>query len=366
MNRFLLMIVISLNALYAYSTDYVYKAGYGIASTWRTEDAIGIFPVQSSETYFGINSVNSTDSHLATCYGYGVGLTSGKKYYALSPFVDSYYMNGNVSTALPLSYPTLKQSKNNDMTHIAKSDYMIADVTASSSTTFSFDHLGYMLRLSVKTQDAETFTGAELQTSKGAFMNKGTLNIEERRLTVEESSSVVGLTLDNIYVSRGGQLTVYFVLPATDMSSGKITATFKTASGNTYTCSFDGKKYEAGKLYNVERTLSQGGTYRMVQTFQQSQELTTRQSKQRKASASVTYSNCQIKDFILASNDISYYIIGDANSDGKVSISDIVTTVKYINGITPTKFNKDAVDFNKDGIVNKTDLPKLENLILSK
>ena len=65
--------------------------------------------------------------------------------------------------------------------------------------------------------------------------------------------------------------------------------------------------------------------------------------------------------FIEPTNDI---IMGDANNDRQVNVTDIVATVNYIMNKPSTDFNFDAADVNQDGYVNVTDIVAMVNIIM--
>ncbi len=62
---------------------------------------------------------------------------------------------------------------------------------------------------------------------------------------------------------------------------------------------------------------------------------------------------------------ISSYILGDANADGTVNVSDIVEMVNYIMNNASSRFVKVAADVNEDGDVNVTDIVAVVNIILN-
>ena len=62
---------------------------------------------------------------------------------------------------------------------------------------------------------------------------------------------------------------------------------------------------------------------------------------------------------------ISSYILGDANADGLVNVSDIVEMVNYIMNNASSRFVKVAADVNEDGDVNVTDIVAVVNIILN-
>ena len=58
------------------------------------------------------------------------------------------------------------------------------------------------------------------------------------------------------------------------------------------------------------------------------------------------------------------YILGDANGDGVVNVTDIVATVNYIMNKPSDDFNKYAADVNGDDEVNVTDIVGMVNIIM--
>ena len=59
------------------------------------------------------------------------------------------------------------------------------------------------------------------------------------------------------------------------------------------------------------------------------------------------------------------FVTGDANGDGKVTITDAVAIVNYILGNPSADFNKDAADVSGDGNITITDAVGVVNIILN-
>lgn len=57
-------------------------------------------------------------------------------------------------------------------------------------------------------------------------------------------------------------------------------------------------------------------------------------------------------------------LLGDANSDGTVDVSDIATIAGYILGDETEQFDAQAADFNRDGTIDVTDISLTANYIL--
>lgn len=62
---------------------------------------------------------------------------------------------------------------------------------------------------------------------------------------------------------------------------------------------------------------------------------------------------------------VNSYILGDANNDGTINVSDIVEIVNYIMNNASSRFVKVAADINEDGDVNVTDIVRVVSVIMS-
>jgi hypothetical protein len=58
-------------------------------------------------------------------------------------------------------------------------------------------------------------------------------------------------------------------------------------------------------------------------------------------------------------------IPGDANCDGLVNVSDVISQVNYIMNLNPQPFCFDNADVNGDGVINVTDVTETINLIMA-
>lgn len=73
-------------------------------------------------------------------------------------------------------------------------------------------------------------------------------------------------------------------------------------------------------------------------------------------------------EYLLGTPDFEFrassVILGDANGDGSVNVTDIVATVNYIMEKPSADFNEEAADVNQDGYVNVTDIVGMVNIIM--
>lgn len=77
-----------------------------------------------------------------------------------------------------------------------------------------------------------------------------------------------------------------------------------------------------------------------------------------------------VKDYATASQWKEFKVmkrllLGDANKDGLVNVSDVTTIINYILGNDPDPFDFEAADCATDGIINVSDVTALINMILS-
>ncbi len=371
MMRCLLTLLTLTFVLKAYSIGYVYVEGYGIKSAWSSGDEVGIFAENDTQTRFRLQTISGSDTHQAQFYGYGISLKNQKTYYSFSPYSVDYYMNDNVATALPIAYPELTQSANNSTAHIAASDYQVANVTTTTenTATLTYSHLGTVIRLSLNVPEDVTFKQAKLTTDRGAFVKTGTLNLQTRKVTAGTSSTDLTLSLGDIVVARGSKLTLYFIALAANLNGGNVTATLTASNGDTYTCTFAGRNYEAGKLYNIERTLMPSVNQPLAVASQQAlaRAAAEQQSSQHRVAGVVTYPTCVVTDYLIAYSDINNAplppVRGDANGDGVVNDEDKKAIHCHVLGRTPTSFYPVAADANRDGQVNVGDIEMITKML---
>ena len=60
-----------------------------------------------------------------------------------------------------------------------------------------------------------------------------------------------------------------------------------------------------------------------------------------------------------------FFLLGDANGDGIVNVTDIVEIINFMNMKASAQFNKKAADFTGDGDVDENDINAISSLIMS-
>lgn len=59
-------------------------------------------------------------------------------------------------------------------------------------------------------------------------------------------------------------------------------------------------------------------------------------------------------------------LLGDANDDGFINMSDVTTIIEYVLGKNPSPFVFANADVNEDGFINMSDVTSIINIILGK
>lgn len=192
---------------------------------WKAGDVIGVIPMDNEtvQSNYKISKIDS-DPKTATFDGGVWALKEGKGYAAYYPYSE---VVARKNSKLEFSFLGQTQTANNSLEHISAYDYMYAPaVTASSSTTaFNFSHLVSLVRVQVTVPQADEYTSLVLESSAAWFAGKAELSLAEGTMTSTQSLKSCTIALDNISVSAGGVLTVWFAtLPTSALDGVSLTA----------------------------------------------------------------------------------------------------------------------------------------------
>lgn len=218
---------------------------------WKAGDVIGVIPMDNEtvQSNYKISKIDS-DPKTATFDGGVWALKEGKGYAAYYPYSE---VVARKNSKLEFSFLGQTQTANNSLEHISAYDYMYAPaVTASSSTTaFNFSHLVSLVRVQVTVPQADEYTSLVLESSAAWFAGKAELSLAEGTMTSTQSLKSCTIALDNISVSAGGVLTVWFAtLPTSALDGVSLTAKLYGKNTNS-TIDITGlKTFEAGKAYS--------------------------------------------------------------------------------------------------------------------
>lgn len=78
------------------------------------------------------------------------------------------------------------------------------------------------------------------------------------------------------------------------------------------------------------------------------------------------YSSYELNDIVKSTLTVKDYIVGDANGDGRISITDVSAIAGYLLGKPGTDFKANAADANRDGRISITDVSTITGVLLGK
>ena len=245
----------------------------GMVFSWAEGDQIGIYSGQGSVCNFSIHSIGENAS-TATFDGGGFSLTSGSTYYAVFPY------NGNATdlTKVPVTYPTQRQTANDNTEHLGALDYMTscAVAEAQNQASFAFKHVGAIMRFQLTLPEAGTYTKLTV-TSLGdtKFTTEGTIDVSKHQVATAESAAVppsvsavttnssmslqLGAADDSGITLESSNLTLiaYMMVAPIDLSSTSVSICVYNNDGVPYSATIDeGKNLAAGKACNHVATLT--------------------------------------------------------------------------------------------------------------
>ena len=236
-------------------TTYADNDG-GVKVTWAEADTIGIFPNQGGQVEFPIEA--GTESNQATFDGGGWALKSNSTYSAYYPYRNANGDYGN--KRIQLNFTGQKQADNGSTAHLGQYDYQATSLVKANNgyLNFQFKHLGALMKLQLTVPSADTFIRLKLTSSEKVFVTKAELDIsgDEPVLVPTETSRTIILNLNRIQLTDDNPvLTAYLMLAPVDLSQGSLDLYLYNRSYYSFSATLTGHLLEAGKQYEIEKTL---------------------------------------------------------------------------------------------------------------
>jgi hypothetical protein len=163
-----------------------------------------------------------------------------------------------------------------------------------------------------------------------------------------------------------GGLQCEVTLPA-GVTLNKVTKTERLSDVFTLTKSLTGENTYQILLYNIERATfagTNGALFNLVVDVAENMEVGNYEIQVKDIVASNVDGNETALADISAVLHVEEYLIGDANNDGKVNVTDIMAVASHILKYNVPGFNAGAADVNGDGKINVTDIMGIANIIL--
>ena len=236
----------------------IYQIADGAVNcTWAANDTVGVFPDEGAQAYFPMASGAGTKN--ASFDGKGWALKDGRTYGAYYPFVGAMYLDRN---AVPVSYTGQTQTGNASMEHLGAYDYMVATPTAPEfgSAQFMFKHISALVQLKITIPEPATLTSVKLVADTELFTVKGKVDIMANTpsITAVTSAKNIKLDLQDVKTTEANQVvTLYMMLPPTDLSTHTLKAVVVSDKGNQE-IALESKNFQAGKAYGLSGSPESG------------------------------------------------------------------------------------------------------------
>ena len=373
MRKFLTAIfLLSLSA--AYAGSYTYQQGGGMLFGWNASDEFALFTSSGTLMPHSVKAENVADAHYVTTQCVGWALVEQNTYYGAYPYSLSYKLTRPPYAALPIRYDQQTQTANDNTEHLATADYMTAQATSTADAlSVSYIHLGSVMRIAAYVPETKTFTSLTLATKDNTawFAAEATMNATNNTISATNTTDKATLTLDNITVEGGDSLIAYMMLPPTDITDRAITVTLNAADGSALQTYIAGTNIQAGRVYPV--SIGQENYFRLAQPTEEDGDTPEVLSLQagfeaegNKTTAQITEATAYAPDFTAdTTNKMEPFLLGDANLDGVVDVTDVVIVVNHFQNDTTDELDFNVADIDGDGVIDVTDVVGIVNIYQS-
>ena len=372
--RKILTVILMLSLSTAYAGNYAYQQSGKVSFGWRSSDSWALFTTKGTLMPHTVVATNSTDNHYITTQCPGWAHTAQSTYYGGYPFAEQYvYMQGQGQpyTALPIAYTGQTQSSNGNTEHLASYDFMTAHGTATGNGfLMSYTHLGSILRIAAYIPEGKTFSSLTLSAKDNSawFTSEATMNATNNTINATATIATATLTLNNIAIEAGDSLIAYMMLPPSNLSGKSIILSLNATDGSALQTYIAGVNIQAGKVYPVSVGKE---NYFKVSTANNnannSQEVLSLQTdfveENDVTDTQITTATAYAPDFTLDTvNKFKPFLLGDANFDGTVDVTDVVIVVNHYQNNSTDELDMNVSDINGDGMIDVTDVVGIVNI----
>ena len=371
----LLTAILLLSMSVAHAGNYAYQPDGRMSFEWNSNEAVELFSTAGTIMKATVVSVDDNDKHWCNASGNGWAYASNVTFYCFAPYSLYHKLAQSPYTALPVTYTNQTQSANGNTEHLAAVDYMAAQ-TASTDDALSipYNHLGCIMRIAAYVPEGKTFSTLMLTTKDNTawFAEEATINATNNTITPTETTTTATLSLNNITVASGDSLITYLMLPPTDLTGKSLLLTATAKDGTTLQTYIEGCNMLAGKVYPVNvgeknyfRTSADNGTTggddpQVLSLWLDIEDNVTTDNQ-------ILAATAYAPDFALdTENEVKPFLLGDANLDGTVDVTDVVLVVNHYQADTTDELDLNVCDIDGDGVIDVTDVVGIVNIYHSK
>ncbi len=340
----------------AWAIGYEFLRGKGLELSWQTDDRVGI--TSGNVTYgemeqlsFWASSKVSVSPNDRTLYAVGYQLKPEMTYYSYSPYK---WVEAFDARNILCRYDQQKQVGNDNTFGLATCDYQMAAAMGSSNAiSFSYKHIGGVLRISFLAPAAMTMSSLSLTTETAVLATKATMDIISQKVGLGGYVATMTLETENISVAKGEKVVLFLALPAQDISANKLKITVRDSNGKVLPlATVIAPNVKAGCLYEMA-----------LMDSPQTQAATPRQTVRESAPQQVAgIANPLVHtDDILLDNSYSVQYVqetvkkGDVNGDGEVDVLDAIALIGYYTKGRTSELSTSVCDMNNDGDIDVLD-----------
>lgn len=253
--------IIATVADYGTTRSELYREDNAIKFRWSVGDKMGIFPDSGDQVCFTIDD-SQAGSLSAKFDGGGWGLKQSHTYSVYFPYIRDIDLT---KESIPLDYTGQKQTGANTYTHLGQYDFLASDAVTptNGNLNFTMDHLGSIILLKLKAEEAGTFTSMTLIADNDVFTSKAKLNIagETPVVTATEQSNNLTLQLQGVTTSSADEeFTLSMMTLPVDLTSETLSVFLTRDDGTVFSGYIEEpKNIEQGKPYEMTANLTIGG-----------------------------------------------------------------------------------------------------------
>ncbi|MBQ0075507.1 MAG: fimbrillin family protein [Prevotella sp.] len=368
MKKLLSILFLMAAVQFAFATGYTYDQEKGeIQLAWKYDDMCGVFTVSNTEIIHWV--LNDADNN-CTLSAYGWSLTPNATYYSYYPYSQSYIINKNPMTALPVSYGAQSQEQNDNAAHLAAYDFMTAQtISTANDCHFDYQHLGSIIRFECSLDGERTLKSLTLASDNEDFTTTATMNATNGTLTTLTKEPTMTLALNDITVAEGQPLVAYMMMPPTNLRDKDLTVTLTDDNGAATVADLKGADILPGRVYPITLAMPPFDDGKYEEKPNGDPPLMAKRSLFDRPTA-VTMNNptAFAPNFMTDEEsqfEQKFYILGDVNDDGEVRVSDASMLVNRCLEGTASQIHRKVADVNNDGEINITDAKAIIDMFLN-